>query len=313
MRARQLGAALGASPEAMADMAKTPDPHRPDLKLPDSGGKLAEERKAVSEMMAMAARAQRLLDQAQASEGTQASVFAAQASAAASQRAGDAQDLTGFAGSPGRTEQAPNRTKRVEGDPTAFTRQGVVPTISDMDIERSIPGNVLGSEGAPGADWMQVDSWYWIGPFPNPGRKNIHTPFGPEQGVDLDAEYTGLNGQPLRWKFRQSKSGVLLPPHPQEYTVYYAYAEVASDRDRDVWIAVGSDDASTMYLNNQIVWISTDTLKGWNPGEGLRRVHFNKGRNRFLFRLENGWRLLGMSVAISLRDHPGVAPRSRLQ
>ena len=304
-RARQLAAALGASPEAMAEMAKTPDPTRPDLKLPDSGGKLAEERKAVSEMMAMAARAQRLLDQAQASEGTKASVFAAQASAAASQRTGDAQDLTGFAG---KNEQSPTRTKRVEGDPTAFTPQGVAPTIASMDIEKAIPGNVLASGGAPGADWMLVDSWYWIGPFPNPGRKNIHTPFGPEQGVDLDAEYIGLNGQTLRWKFRQSKSGTLLPPNPQEYTVYYAYAEVTADRDRDVWLAVGSDDASTMYLNNQIVWISTDTLKGWNPGEGLRRVHFNKGRNRLLFRLENGWRLLGMSVAVSLRDHPAASP-----
>jgi hypothetical protein len=303
MRARQLGASLGASPETMEALAKIPNPTRPDLNLPEKGGKLAEERKAISEMAAMAARAQRLLDQAQATAGTKASVFAAQASAAASQRSGDAQDLTGIGG---QRPLTPLRRAPVAGDPTADEPMGVVPTIANLDIENAIPGNRIGSGGAPGTNWMLVDSWYWIGPFPNEARKNLITPFGPEQGVDLDATYTGKGGKALRWQFRQSRSGILLPPDPQEYAVYYAYAEVTSDRDRDLWIAIGSDDQSTLYLNNQIVWISTSTLKGWNPGEGLRRVHFVKGRNRLLFRLENGWRLLGMSVAISLRDRPNA-------
>lgn len=305
MRARQLGVALGASPDTVADMAKTPDPNRPDLNLPETGGKLAEERRAVSEMMAMAARAQRLLDQAQATSGTEAAVFAAQASAAAAQRSGEAHDLTGFSG---QRSSVPARRTRVAGDPAPAERMGVVPTIANLDIERAIPGNVIGSQGAPGTNWMLVDSWYWLGPFPNEGRKNVTTPFGPEQGVDLDATYPGKGGKALHWQFRQSRAGVVLPPNPEEYAVYYAYAEVTSDRDRDLWIAVGSDDQSSLYVNNQIVWISTSVLKGWNPGEGLRRVHFVKGRNRLLFRLENGWKLLGMSVAISLKDNPTSRP-----
>lgn len=308
MRSRRLGAALGASPEAMEGLANLPTPARPDLDLPERDGKLAKERQAVSEMAAMAARAQRLLDQAQAAAGTEASVFAAQASAAASQRSGDARDLTGV-GDARKNSPLPGRTRRVAGDPTASEPQGVVPTIANLDIEKAIAGSRIGGEGAPGADWMVVDSWYWIGPFPNEGRKNVNRAFGPEQGVDLDATYPGKGGKTLRWQFRQSRAGIVLPPDPQEYAVYYAYAEVTCDRERDLWIAVGSDDQSTLYLNNQIVWISTSTLKGWQPGEGLRRVHFVKGRNRLLFRLENGWRLLGMSVAISLRRPEGAPPR----
>jgi hypothetical protein len=303
MRSRQLGAALGASPDAMEGLASISKPERPDLDLPEQNGKLAQERQAVSEMAAMAARAQRLLDQAQAAAGTEASVFAAQASAAASQRSGDARDLTGI-GDEHKPSPLLSRTRRVAGDPTINEPQGVVPTIANLDIEKAIAGNRIGTEGAPGTNWMVVDSWYWIGPFPNEGRKNVTKAFGPEQGVDLDATYPGKGGKTLRWQFRQSRSGIVLPPDPQEYAVYYAYAEVTCDRDRDLWIAVGSDDQSTLYLNNQIVWISTSTLKGWQPGEGLRRVHFVKGRNRLLFRLENGWKLLGMSVAISLRDQP---------
>src|SRR5690606_2678665 len=37
------------------------------------------------------------------------------------------------------------------------------------------------------AEWVVLNAWYFIGPFPNPGRANIHTRFPPEISIDLDA------------------------------------------------------------------------------------------------------------------------------
>jgi hypothetical protein len=50
------------------------------------------------------------------------------------------------------------------------------------------------------------------------------------------------------------------------------------------------------------VWGSSNKLKQWRVDEGYRRIHLNKGRNRILVRVENGWMSLGWSVSISLED-----------
>ncbi|MCL1910009.1 MAG: hypothetical protein FWG05_03630 [Kiritimatiellaeota bacterium] len=177
------------------------------------------------------------------------------------------------------------------------------------------PGNVINlsdtGDGVP-AQWMYVNSWYTIGPFPNPDRINLRRRFAPESVVDLDATYIGKNERQLKWIFEQARSSMnenatrgarVVPITAEEYGIWYAYAEVFVDRDCDLWVAVGSDDRSDVWLNDMHIWGSSDILKVWQINEGFRRVHFNKGRNRILARIENGWHAIEWSVCIALTDN----------
>ena len=185
-----------------------------------------------------------------------------------------------------------------------------------------VPGNIMDLsgtvDGAAPAKWMYVNSWYVIGPFPNPNRANLRRKFAPESVQDLDASYVGEGGKVLRWQFVQAKNydernpwnhkeslknaAKVMPDSPQSYAIYYAYAEVFMDRDCDRWVAIGSDDRSDAWVNDMPVWGSSNKLKSWKLAEDYRRVHFKKGRNRILVRIENGWYGMGWSFCISVDD-----------
>ena len=168
-------------------------------------------------------------------------------------------------------------------------------------------------DGIP-AKWMYVQDWYVIGPFPNPDRVNLRRKFPPESVVDLDATYVGKDGRTIKWEFMQTRNSTpkeswrsdgkaeIVPYNAEEYGIWYAYAEVFADAACDRWIAVGSDDRSDIWVNDAPVWGSSNKLKSWRIDEGYRRIRLNKGRNRILARIENGWHALGWSVCISLED-----------
>jgi hypothetical protein len=145
---------------------------------------------------------------------------------------------------------------------------------------------------------MFVDSWYVIGPFANPRRINRDKKFPPESVVDLDATYRGKDGRIIRWEFLKSPEPMVLPPEPQEYAIYYAYTELWFEQPMDLWVAVGSDDKSHLWVEDQPVWVSGNQLKAWQIAEGMRKVHFRKGRNRILYRIENGWRHVAWSLVL---------------
>lgn len=168
-------------------------------------------------------------------------------------------------------------------------------------------------DGIP-AKWAYVQDWYVIGPFPNPNRVNLRRKFPPESVVDLDATYVGKDGKTIKWEFMQAKNATpaeswrgdlkpeVVPFTAEEYGIWYAYAEVFADISCDRWIAVGSDDRSDIWVNDVPVWGSSNKLKSWRVDEGYRRIRLNKGRNRILVRVENGWHSLGWSVCVSLED-----------
>jgi hypothetical protein len=215
-----------------------------------------------------------------------------------------AKDLTAaLRGLPGGKTSPGFRTGQAKDRETQDRPASLPPPIpAGLDI-KAVPGRKI-LPGAPASAWMYVDSWYTIGPFPNPQRANINRSFPPEQGIDLDAAYLGKDNRTIHWKFVQSAGPLIVPADPEEYGIYYAYTELWFDRPRDLWIAVGSDDKSTLWIDDRQVWISSDVLKGWHIDEGLRRVHFKQGLNRIVYRLENGWRGMGLSLVICLKSTP---------
>ena len=174
---------------------------------------------------------------------------------------------------------------------------GVRPLVELRPDTPGVNARSISVDGMP-MEWMYVTTWYTIGPFPNELRQHLHTKFPPETVVDLDASYPGKNGKRVKWTFVQSDEPSVVPADPEQYAIYYAFTEIYSDRDRNVWIAVGSDDKANVWINDLPVWISGDQLKGWRINEGYRKVHLKKGRNRVLYRVENGW--LGVCFSLSL-------------
>lgn len=181
----------------------------------------------------------------------------------------------------------------------------------------AMPGRVIGANAVSGR-WMFVDSWYLLGPFDNAGRANLEKQFPPETVVDLNATYVGKRGRPIRWDFFQAPGPRVVPPfdgfnplpsgatdggdtfkaRDLEYIIYYGYTELRAMQDCDVWIAVGSDDFSKLWIEDQLVWASGKQHKKWRVDEGFRKVRLKQGVNRVLFRVENGHAQTEFSLAV---------------
>lgn len=171
-------------------------------------------------------------------------------------------------------------------------------------VINSVPGRkILSGDYGFGSKWMFVDSWWVIGPFPNPARRNIEMRFPPESVVDLDATYP-IEGGVLRWRFVQNSEAKVRPPDERSYSIYYAYTELWFDEERDLWIAMGSDDFSKIWINDMQVWASGMQHKAWKPNEGYRKVHFKKGLNRVLMRVENGQHVCNFSLMLNTQSKP---------
>jgi hypothetical protein len=181
----------------------------------------------------------------------------------------------------------------------------------------AVPGRVIGAGAMPGR-WMFVDSWYLLGPFDNAGRANLEKQFPPETVVDLNATYVGKRGRPVRWEFFQSPQPRVVPPfdgfnplpsgatdgggafksRDLEYIIYYGCTELRAEVECDVWLAVGSDDFSKLWIEDQLVWASGKKHKSWRVDEGFRKVRLKQGVNRVLIRVENGHAQSEFSLAV---------------
>lgn len=175
------------------------------------------------------------------------------------------------------------------------------------------PGNMFGSAGVP-AVWGFVNSWYVIGPFDNPNRVNLTRKFAPESVVDLDASYIGKGGKTVKWTYEQATAtaqnnpylhkhanrSMVRPEYSGEYEIWYAYTEIFMEEECDLWLGIGSDDRSDIWINDFKIWSSSNNLKAWRIDEGFRRVHLRKGRNKILARVENGHWNFGWSICLTL-------------
>jgi hypothetical protein len=212
------------------------------------------------------------------------------------------------------------------GGPGGFGDRGIAGARGDLgrpedvhDRVLPLPGRRVAAHG-PSANWFYADSWYILGPFDNTGRRNIETKFPPETVIDLNATYKGKRDVPIRWEFYQSGTPNVRPrldayyratmdpsltptqnyDRAVEYIIYYAYTELWFERACDLWVAIGSDDFSKVWIEDQLVWTSGKNLKPWRINEGLRKVHFKQGVNRVLSRVENGNGPTEFSLVISL-------------
>jgi hypothetical protein len=213
------------------------------------------------------------------------------------------------ADSVGEGKQAPAKaTAGKPGTPGGRSGWSHAPFPVGSRRREATPGRRIAARAAraagKGDPWVYVDTWYTMGPFPNPNRRNIDTPFvDPNAPVDLDAVYRGRgkDGRDLKWQFVKSPAVPVCPADDEPYGIYYAYTELWFEKAMDLEIAVGSDDNSRLWINGHQVWVSARHLKPWRASEGYRVVHFREGLNRVLYRVENGWGATAFSFMICVR------------
>jgi hypothetical protein len=126
--------------------------------------------------------------------------------------------------------------------------------------------------------------------------------FPPESTVDLGATYVGKSGDKLTWEFRQSNKMCVAPHTADEFAIWYAYTEVYADKAQSRWCIFGSDDYGKTWVNGDLVYRSGKEPHHWIPDRGWRKVHFRKGYNTVLVKLENGGGATGFSLCICLDD-----------
>lgn len=161
------------------------------------------------------------------------------------------------------------------------------PLLSEQKvIKEALPGRKF-SRNSPRTGWLYIDTWYVIGPWDNHSRVGFDQAWPPETLIDLDATYKGKGDRPLRWQFHQSDNIRIKPPAEEESATYYAYTEVFFEEETEMLVAVASDDAAKVWVNDQLIW-RDDGIGPWRLDEGFRKVVFKKGFNTLLVRIENG-------------------------
>lgn len=253
----------------------------------------------------MNARAQNLLDGADNralsnSSTQQGSIFASQAArfaaASSTERYGAVVNMTAFGLGIGEGDSTGLRGDYSgEGAAMAAGQKQQSIRLNEHDIiAKALPGRRFTNESAR-RGWLYLDTWYIIGPWENDSQVNFEKNHPPEQVIDFDAQYhdgkyadqADHPDNVLKWEFYQSDSVRCQPPRVYGASTYYAFTELWFEQERDMLIAVASDDAASMWLNDQIVWADTGQ-SSWSLGEGYRRVRFRQGFNTLLVRIENG-------------------------
>ncbi|MDA3873294.1 MAG: hypothetical protein PF795_04980 [Kiritimatiellae bacterium] len=180
-------------------------------------------------------------------------------------------------------------------------------------VAKALPGRRF-TEDAARQGWLYIDTWYVIGPWDL--REYDDKALPPQTEIDLDAVYyNGKKGRPrhartkkrmhldgeLRWRFHQSDKLFVRPPYETGNAIYFAYTELYFDQARDIVLAIGIDDESNVWVNGIRIW--GHSLKSWNMGSALRKVHFKEGYNTILIRMDNGAPLMDFSLVLC---PPGV-------
>jgi hypothetical protein len=146
--------------------------------------------------------------------------------------------------------------------------------------------------------------WNVCGPFPYFQASDFDKVFPPEEKLDLAADY-GIQqigkDYSVRWQKAKAKMyhidfNKLYPPNCETYVhnaQVYAALWVKSTDDRDLKLALGSDDGCKVWVNGVLVW------KNWvHRASGFDQdtfpIHLKKGWNSVLLKVFNrmygcGW------------------------
>ena len=179
-------------------------------------------------------------------------------------------------------------------------------------------------EATAGAAWLgeaevaYARPWRWIvaGPFSTPPRTGHRIPLAPEWTIRPDVLFETREG-PARWWALDAEHAVRNDGidfteafGEREHAVGYALTKIASDREQDVELRMGSDDTLAVWVNGRRVH-DAEVYRGAVPGEDVVSVRFVRGTNVVMAKVAQdvgGWKMHfwatapGGGQATGLRD-----------
>jgi len=134
-----------------------------------------------------------------------------------------------------------------------------------------------------------VKNWTIIGPFDNTNDEGYYRVYPPEQHIDLQATYTGANGQPIRWQQASPNKKEYLDFtkifKDNEVGIVYAMTRVNAKKDAIIPLLLGSNDAAVVWVNGKEIY-RVHQHRGAKPGDDLIFANFKKGENTILVKVD---------------------------
>lgn len=175
--------------------------------------------------------------------------------------------------------------------------------VSDPQRRRALAGLV----GLVDANRLGfLSNWWLLGPFPNPQQSAYEQVFAPEREVVLEGE-VDIAGQKLRWKpWHETKSTEGIVELSQIFgeiqdVACYAFAEVTSDREREVLMKIGTDDGVAVWLNGQRL-AGNPTQRPLTVDQDVVKAPLVAGVNRLLLKVLQGGSRWAFCVRITDLD-----------
>ncbi len=134
-----------------------------------------------------------------------------------------------------------------------------------------------------------VTDWKVIGPFDNKDRAGFEKVFPPEQGIDLAAEYDGLNGK-VKWQDYKTTDDYGMvdlnkPLGALKEVTGYAYAEFHADKARPVELRIGCKNGWKVWLNGKYLFGRDEYHRGAEIDQYRLAGELKPGKNVILVKL----------------------------
>lgn len=169
--------------------------------------------------------------------------------------------------------------------------QTAIKSARDVDQVEDIAKELkkLGSPVSLPSVFGWVTDWKVIGPFDNKDRAGFEKVFPPEQGIDLNAEYDGLNGK-VKWQdFKATGDYGMVdlnkPCGALKEVTGYAYAEFYADKARPVELRIGCKNGWKVWLNGKFLFGRDEYHRGAEIDQYRLAGELKPGRNTILVKL----------------------------
>ena len=148
----------------------------------------------------------------------------------------------------------------------------------------------LGTEVSVTEHFNFITKWHVIGPFDSNEGKGFAKKYPPEEGVELDATYSGKADVKLKWVEAETtdKYGELdlnKAIGPFKFAAAYAFAAVDLPKARQAEIRVASNNAVKIFLNGTEVLAKEEYHHGYRFDQYVAPVKLAAGRNEILLKI----------------------------
>jgi len=169
--------------------------------------------------------------------------------------------------------------------------QAAIKSARDADQVEDIAKELkkLGSPVSLPSVFGWVSDWKVIGPFDNKDRAGFEKVFPPEQGIDLSAEYDGLNGK-VKWQdFKVTGDYGMVdlnkPIGALKEVTGYAYTEFYAEKARPVELRLGCKNGWKVWLNGKYLFGRDEYHRGAEIDQYRLAGELKPGRNTILVKL----------------------------